>query len=71
MPCKCLFASLLFTVSVSAVAQQPAAPTSEPAILPNHGQDQTRGGALSAHCAERQRQATCTDPSRHTLLSCR
>src|ERR1700677_5176848 len=43
MPSKFLFASLLFTMSLSAVAQyaqQPAGPTGEPAILPNHGQDQ-------------------------------
>jgi hypothetical protein len=45
MPSKFLCASLLFTMSVSAVAQyaqQPAAPTGEPAILPNHGQDQNK-----------------------------
>jgi hypothetical protein len=45
MPSKFLCASLLFTMSVSAVAQyaqQPAASTGEPAILPNHGQDQNQ-----------------------------
>src|ERR1700679_1836106 len=45
MPSKFLCACLLLTASVSAVAQyaqQPAAPTGEPAILPNHGQDQNQ-----------------------------
>jgi hypothetical protein len=45
MPSKFLCASLLFAMSVSAVAQsaqQSAAPTGEPAILPNHGQDQDK-----------------------------
>jgi Outer membrane protein beta-barrel domain len=41
MPSKFLCASLLF-MSVSAVAQQPAAPTGEPAILPDHGQDKNQ-----------------------------
>src|SRR5580658_7057025 len=45
MPSKFLFASLLLTVSASAIAQsaqQPTAPTGDPAILPNHGQDQNQ-----------------------------
>src|ERR1700722_14375854 len=42
MPCKFSCASLLLAVSVSAVAQQPAVPTGEPAISPNHGQDQNQ-----------------------------
>ena len=45
MPSKILGACLLLTVSLSAVAQfaqQPATPTGDPAILPNHGQDQNQ-----------------------------
>jgi hypothetical protein len=45
MPSKFLCASLLLTMSVSAVAkyaQQPAAPTGDPAISPERGQDQNQ-----------------------------
>jgi hypothetical protein len=43
MPSQVLSATLLFTLSLSAMAQyaqQPAAPAGGPAISPNHGQDQ-------------------------------
>jgi Outer membrane protein beta-barrel domain len=42
MQCKLLFASLLFTVSLSARAQQATAPTGDAAILPDRGQDQNQ-----------------------------
>jgi len=64
MPSKFLCASLLF-VSVSAVAQyaQPTAPTGEPKILPNRGQDQNQQQFDRYECYGWAKGQTGYDPS--------
>jgi hypothetical protein len=63
MPSKFSFASLLFTVSVSAVAQQPPATAGEPSILSERGQDQNQQQFDRYECYGWAKGQTGYDPS--------